>query len=1087
MKSKANLVLFICLLVKASWVSAEEYHNADLPSLLTKNDGTVVTTPAEWDSRRAELLDLMCDTFTGSFPTQIPAIIGTQVLSETHPADGSTRRNVRLTFDTPNHASFDMWVWSPAGDEPSPLLLTAPRFYQIGWAETALSRGYTVCLYPGVDSNHTEAAYPGYESKWQTFRNEYPGATWTEIATKAWIAGRAIDYLLDPQYGYEIAEDQVGIIGFSRYGKQSMIAGAIDERITSVVARSPGTPGSTPYRFASRTGFNEAPSDWPGEWFLQSLRSYTGREDELPMDAHAWAALIAPRNLLIHTAYNDDSEPTFGVERAYVEGSKVYNLLGVEDHYRVDYRTGGHESGPYPNYITQAQQDRNIDWLDACFGRGTATRSNFPQNYIHQFDWNAWQSNLTAQEKQNPFAGTTPANNADRAARINWAMGQAPAKTPYAGQYTFLTAEESSTMGHDRWAASGTSRMPVSFGDNVRGNLYYKTGQTGPSPVVIWLHPYSYPTGYNEGYGVEDTTVYHRLAAAGYTVLAFDQVGFGLRLLEGRDFYDNDPKWSRLGRMIEDVKAGVDFLVDGTGAAQGTMPAIDTEQIHVLGYSLGGMVGLYSAALDDRIKSVASFSGFTPMRTDTSDKSTGGIERLWDWHALQPMLGLFDGQEGQIPYDYEDVLALVAPRPTLIYSPLNDRDADYDEVTACVNTARTFWQQAGAGDLLTQMSPNDINRFQSAQQQAYINWLSGIVELRTETTWLEGVTPWRGALPDGSNANLRMWLKADAGLLNATGSPVVSGGIVQKWSDQSAADNDLTKHAGYPRMRIITRDGRQIPVVHFDGAAGFQGSLGEFGQAAGSIVFVADQQQGGNQKWLAFRETAGETQNSWIGTGNTGSGDMMDFGIGYTTSEADRFDENAIASSGGLHIYTLTWGEESGQIKARFFVDGRLKHEVGKGLNLSDCLTFDDMLFRLGQRAWDESGFFIGDVGEAFFYNDMLSYQEINDVGAYLAEKYAIDSAFSSADPFPGDANKDGKVDSTDAALMAANWLNSDATWGMGDFNDDGVVNDLDAAILAANWYMGVSRSGSAGDASVPEPGVFVLMLMGTYLLILLR
>ena len=122
-----------------------------------------------------------------------------------------------------------MWVWLPEGDGPFPLLLTAPRDYQIPWAELALERGYAVCLYPGVDSHHREPAYPAYDSIWQEFRKEYPEATWTEIITKAWLAGRTLDYLFDPKRGYPLAEGQVGIIGFSRYGKQSMIAAANEE------------------------------------------------------------------------------------------------------------------------------------------------------------------------------------------------------------------------------------------------------------------------------------------------------------------------------------------------------------------------------------------------------------------------------------------------------------------------------------------------------------------------------------------------------------------------------------------------------------------------------------------------------------------------------------------------------------------------------------------------------------------------------------------------------------------------------------------------------------------------------------------
>ena len=42
---------------------------------------------------------------------------------------------------------------------------------------------------------------------------------------------------------------------------------------------------------------------------------------------------------------------------------------------------------------------------------------------------------------------------------------------------------------------------------------------------------------------------------------------------------------------------------------------------------LGGTVALHAAALDSRIKGVASFAGFTPLRTDSLDKPTGGISR----------------------------------------------------------------------------------------------------------------------------------------------------------------------------------------------------------------------------------------------------------------------------------------------------------------------------------------------------------------------------------------------------------------------------------------------------------------------------
>ncbi|MGQ9592690.1 MAG: glucuronyl esterase domain-containing protein [Planctomycetota bacterium] len=152
---------------------------------------------------------------------------------------------MRLEFAAHGRPSFEKGVWIPGGAGPFPVLLVAPRHYQIPWAEDALARGYLVCLYPGIDHMHSEPDYPGWERAWETFRAAHPGATWTEILAKAWLASRALDHILDPGSRYPVARGQVAIIGHSRYGKQAMVAAAFDERIAAVVARSAGTPTSS--------------------------------------------------------------------------------------------------------------------------------------------------------------------------------------------------------------------------------------------------------------------------------------------------------------------------------------------------------------------------------------------------------------------------------------------------------------------------------------------------------------------------------------------------------------------------------------------------------------------------------------------------------------------------------------------------------------------------------------------------------------------------------------------------------------------------------------------------------------------------
>ena len=704
-----------------------QYVSADLPPLMEFLDGTPVRTMEDLKRRKEEIRKLFCQYFIGSFPKEVPAIVGAEILQEQTKEDGSTRRRVKLTFNTPNKASFEMWVWIPKGDGPFPLLLTQPRFYQIYWAEDAVKRGYIACLYPGLDVHHTEKDYPGYENVWRTFKNEYPEATWeSSLAIQAWLGSRALDYLLDPKYGYDVAQGQVGIIGFSRYGKQSLYAAAFDERFTSVVARSSGSPTAVAYRFAGRQTFAESIEDFPGPWARASLRAFHGRENELPIEGHGLLALISPRRCMFHTAHNDDSDPTFGVERTYLQGREVYRFLGKPENLRNIYRTGNHSSGPAPDNVTAKHRRQNLDWFDLSIGRGTAKQGDFPEVLLHQFNWNVWKERQSPDDLKSPFPSPAATDDGDRARRVRWTLGRIPESIEGAGQYHIRSEDELGvpSSSRDRWACANTARMPVSFSGRIHGNIYYNPTVQRPAPAVIWLHPYSYGSGSNEGYGVQGTTIYHRLAEQGYVVLAYDQCGFGDRLLEGRDFYEKYPSWSRLGRMVYDVHAAVDFLVDGKGTAQGEMPAIDGKQICLLGYSLGGMVGLYAAALNHRITGVASFCGFTPLRTDTDNKPSGGNQRLYQWHALQPKLGLFEGRENEIPYDFDDVLRLIAPRPCLIHSPKRDRDADFAEVAACVKHARTAWESMGCSKTLTHLAPDDINRFQQVQQEVFLDWLA---------------------------------------------------------------------------------------------------------------------------------------------------------------------------------------------------------------------------------------------------------------------------------------------------------------------------------------------------------------------------
>jgi dienelactone hydrolase len=169
-----------------------------------------------------------------------------------------------------------------------------------------------------------------------------------------------------------------------------------------------------------------------------------------------------------------------------------------------------------------------------------------------------------------------------------------------------------------------------------------------------------------------------------------------------------------MGRMVEDTRAAIDVLADN--------PKIDPQKIYLFGYSLGGTVGIYTAALDPRVKGVVSICGFTPMRLDIADRGAGGIARYSHVHGLLPRLGFFIGEESRIPYDYHELIGAIAPRPVFVLQPQLDRDAMPADVHAAVDNARKVYSLYGAADKLRLDEPWDYNRLTESTQTRIIEW-----------------------------------------------------------------------------------------------------------------------------------------------------------------------------------------------------------------------------------------------------------------------------------------------------------------------------------------------------------------------------
>lgn len=711
--------------------------NNFLPDPFTFVNGREVRNASDWTARRTEIRQLLEKWQIGTVPPKATTFRST-VQSET-PGNGYVTRVVEIEYGprADRTTTVTVTLTIPQGHGPFPVM--------IGGAPSPLiRRGYIACSYSGsVDA-------PG------TVGQLYPEYDFASMGQVAFTLQTVVDYLLTvPQ----IDKTRIAITGYSRGGKMALIAAALDERIAAVIAGSTGVGGVTPWRLSGEYGAGEGVESTTRSfpiWFHPRLRFFSGKEDRLPVDGNLIAAMIAPRAILIQYGLNDEVTNAWSHEQAYHSARKVFTLLRQPDRIGLLRVPGFHGSNDV---------EASLDWLDIQFGRTTGSWDNKLMFHWSHAQW-VRDSGEKIDVKRYPVRASTGLLSRNGSAiastaewekaaaevrsSVNWMLGERPAfyvapagardgggrrgggagagrsagAGPDPGQLrpdvpAWVIQRGGTAFGWVEPGRSLAAMRPLTFGYGVTGHLYYP-GNTPPNtrlPAVIWLHGYSYPLGYMWVYRT-DTHPILALVNAGYAVLAFDQAGFGSRMGEFAPFYQRHSHWSLLGRMVEDTTQAVDALAADA--------AIDPARISVFGYTIGGTVGLYAAALDSRIKSVVSISGFTPMRTDTADRGTGGIARYSEERALLPRLGFFVGNESRLPYDFDELIAAIAPRSVLVIEPTMDRATTPADVRQAVARARQVYALYSAADKLSLYEPMDYTRLTNATQDWAVRWLNEI-------------------------------------------------------------------------------------------------------------------------------------------------------------------------------------------------------------------------------------------------------------------------------------------------------------------------------------------------------------------------
>jgi dienelactone hydrolase len=150
-----------------------------------------------------------------------------------------------------------------------------------------------------------------------------------------------------------------------------------------------------------------------------------------------------------------------------------------------------------------------------------------------------------------------------------------------------------------------------------------------------------------------------------------------------------------------------------------SLAEVDPKRIGVLGHSLGGHNALFVAAFDPRIKAVVTSCGFNSFFAYAGGDLTG-----WSHLGYMPRIATcFDNDPKQMPFDFTEVLAAVAPRAVFISAPMEDSNFPVTGVMDCVAAAKPVYRLLGAADKLMVQYPSGGHDFPPKIRQEAYEWL----------------------------------------------------------------------------------------------------------------------------------------------------------------------------------------------------------------------------------------------------------------------------------------------------------------------------------------------------------------------------
>lgn len=227
-----------------------------------------------------------------------------------------------------------------------------------------------------------------------------------------------------------------------------------------------------------------------------------------------------------------------------------------------------------------------------------------------------------------------------------------------------------------------------------------------PTAAILCLHPTDNTVGHKVVVGLGGKA--NRQYAAELAERGFVTIAPSYPLLAG---YQPDLK--QLGydsgtmKAIHDNRRTLDYLE--------TLPYVQRGRFGAIGHSLGGHNAVYTAAFDERLVAVVSSCGLDAYADYKQGDITG-----WTSVRYMPRLAAYIGRAHETPFDFDEILAALAPRAVRIVAPTKDDNFRADSVDRLSDTAREIFQLLGAADKLVVEHPDCGHDFpDEARARAY--------------------------------------------------------------------------------------------------------------------------------------------------------------------------------------------------------------------------------------------------------------------------------------------------------------------------------------------------------------------------------